>query len=85
MNKDFSCAFYVQIKISTLQDRILRTRESGPLISKARDPCETTRILNVLLKVFGCVDFRFEIGSKYNEIIVKFADSETFDLLTCSG
>ena len=39
----------------------------GPwTISKARDPRETTRILNVLSKVFGFVDFRFEIGSKYN-------------------
>ena len=66
---------YEQIKILTLQNR-------GPLIGKAHDPHETTRILNVLSKVFGCVDFRFEIGSKYNAIIVKFADSETFDLLT---
>ena len=33
---DFSRAIYAQIKIWTLQDRTLRTRESGPLISKAR-------------------------------------------------
>ena len=75
----------MQIKISTSQDRTLRTHESGPLLSKAHDPGETMRILNVLSKLFRCVDFRFEIGSKYNAIIVKFADSETFDLLTCSG
>ena len=64
--RNFSRAFYAQITISTLQDLTLRTRENGPLISKARDPRETTRILNVLSKVFGFVDFRFEIGSKYN-------------------
>ena len=29
--------FYAQIKISTLQDRILRTRESSPLLRKARN------------------------------------------------
>ena len=29
--------FYAQIKISTLQDRTLRTRESSPLLRKARN------------------------------------------------
>ena len=88
MNKEFLARVLRANEILTLQDRTLRTREDGPLISKARDPRESTRNLNVLSNVlsnvFGYVDFA-NSDLKYSAIIVKFAGCETLDLLTCAG
>ena len=80
MSKEFLARVLRANEISTLQDHTLRTRKGSPLISKARDPRESTRNLNVLSNVLGYVDF----GLKYSAI-VKFAGCETFDLLTCTG
>ena len=54
-NKEFPRAFHAQIKISTLQDHTLRTREDGPLISKARNSTQintnSPRIVFPLLRL----------------------------------
>jgi len=84
VNKEFLARVVRANEISTLQDRTLRTREGGPLISKARDPRESTRNFNVLSNVFGDADFA-NSDLKYSAIIVKFAGCETFDLLRCAG
>ena len=84
MNKEFLARVLRANEILTLQDRTLRTREGGPLISKACDPRESTHNLNALSNVFGYVDFA-NSDLKYSAIIVKFAGCETFDLQTCAG
>ena len=44
--RNFSRSFYTQIKLSKLRDCLLRMREDGPLISKARNSTQINADVN---------------------------------------